>query len=328
MKKTTVLRVLAPIAGIVVLGIIVYQVGPASLWGNIQRLGWRLLPILSLSLVNYLLFTLAWRLCLQPEETPPRFGRLFRVKTIGEAVNASTPFNFAVGDPLRVYLLRGDVLWQGGTRSIVIDRTLYIAAVVTFILLGAILFFGHGIIPGRLLGPLLVSLAVLILALGGLAVLQRKGLFRFLLKVGDALRLTRRISALKREQLGEVDTLIKKTYRDHPGHLVAAFFAHFATRLVMIGETGLILHALNSPLPFGTVWALTAVVPLVNFTFNFLPGGLGVLEGVIGLIFLLLKFDPTIGVSLQLVRRIRSGCWVLLGWSLLLFSRGRPPRSG
>ncbi|MBI1909097.1 MAG: flippase-like domain-containing protein [Deltaproteobacteria bacterium] len=333
MKRWRLLRYLLPLIGLAVLAVVVWKSGPEVLWNQLINFNWRFIPVLSLSLVNYFLFATAWSLCLgpqgdspkggSPKQKNPSFWRLLKVKMIGEAVNATTPLNFAAGDPLRVYLLRGDIPWQGGTRSIVVDRSLYTLAVISFIAIGFGLFFSYWVLPVRMVFQLAGGLAVLFVAILSLFLVQRRGLFEVLLKIGDRIQATRRISPEKRKELLEVDHLIRQAYREGGWRVAAAFGCHFMTRCVMVAETALILYFLGLPLPVTALWGLTAMVPLCNFVFSFIPGSLGILEGVNGLVFYFMKLNPAIGVSLQIIRHLRSGFFVTTGWLLLSFYRAR-----
>lgn len=322
LKKLKWLRFILPLLGIGILVGVVRKAGAHNLWLQIESFGWRFIPIIVLSGLNYIFFTISWWLCLDKEEKTFAFSKLLQVKMIGEAVNATTPLSFAAGDPVRIYLLRGVLHWKGGTRSVVVDRTLYIMAVLIFILSGFFFFLSH-MLPADMTSRLNTGLIVLVGALILLFMAQRKGLFGVALKVIDFLRMAHLISPHKRQELIEIDYAIRKAYRKGGWKIALSFAVHFLTRCVMVFETTLILYFLGSPLPFTLLWGLTAMVPLVNFVFGFLPGSLGVLEGMNGIAFYFLKIDPAIGISMQLIRRVRTLVWVVLGWTLFTLIKNK-----
>ena len=319
--KWRLARFLLPALGVFLLATVIRRTGWATIRDQLMVLRWWLVPLLTVSGSNYILFSAAWWFCLKPEEKSFSFWRLLPVKLIGEAVNATTPLNFAAGDPARVYLMKEWLHWRGSTRSVVVERTLYIIAVVSFIVIGFILFLSQFVLPTGILDQLLIGLVLLLSSLLSLFLAQRKGFFRILLKIADAIRLGKKIPERRRRELLEIDSEIHEAYRTGRWRIALAFGSHFLSRCVMLLETALILWIVGSPLPFSMIWGLTALVPLTNFVFGFIPGGLGVLEGVSGLAFYLLHLDPAVGVSLQLVRRLRSGFWVIIGGSLFLMRR-------
>ncbi|MDO8461686.1 MAG: flippase-like domain-containing protein [Deltaproteobacteria bacterium] len=318
MKSWRFLRYCLPVLGIGFLAFVIWRSGPVHLLNQIHKIGWNFFAVLLLSAINYFLFTIAWFLCLNPREPRPSFKDLFKVRTIGEAVNATTPLGFAAGDPVRGFLLKDRVAWQGLTRSIVVVRSVYIWAVVAFITVGVGFFIGTHLLSLALLTQLSSSLFLLFISLALMVFVQRRGLFSILLKGVAFVGMGEKISAIKREELAVVDEAIRQAYQTNRLRLVVAFLCHFATRCLMVVETAWILHFLGASLPFSALWAVTAMVPLVNFIFSFIPGSLGILEGMSGLAFSLLSLDPALGVSLQVIRRIRSGICVVIGWFLLL----------
>ncbi len=56
-----------------------------------------------------------------------------------------------------------------------------------------------------------------------------------------------------------------------------------------------------------------AVIPVTNMIGGFVPGTLGVLEGVVSSLFFALHWNPADGVVLQIARRLRALFWISLG---------------
>ncbi|MDO8644262.1 MAG: flippase-like domain-containing protein [bacterium] len=315
------LKIFLPIIGLVILAGVVHRIGFHSLAGQLSHLGWNFFPILGLSVVNYFLFTVAWWLCLDRDEKTFSFWKLFKVKTIGEAVNAVTPLNWAAGDPVRIYLMRDELHWQGGTRSVVVDRTLYIFSVLVFIGIGTTLFLSYHVLPTDIFKQLMIGLGCLSVGFSFFFLIQRRGFFASLLKVARLLRLEKKIPEKRRTQLREIDLSIRQAYRRGGWKVIAALLLQFTTRCVMVLETTMILYSFGTFPRFGLLWGLTAIVPLVNLLFSFIPGSLGILEGMNGILFHFLNLNPATGVSLQLVRRMRAACWGIVGWAFLYFHR-------
>jgi hypothetical protein len=67
------------------------------------------------------------------------------------------------------------------------------------------------------------------------------------------------------------------------------------------------------------IWSIEAVVQLLRQATGFIPGSLGVTEGTMMLMYGSLTGDPSAGVAVALVRRLREVVWIMGG---LIFGLG------
>lgn len=318
--------------GLLFLLFLVRKLGAGELLACFRALGWKItLPIL-LFIPNELFRSLSWSRVLASFGAKVKFGTLCQVRLIGEAVSSMTPFNFAGGDPFKAWVISKSHVSKGiAVATIVIERSLQIMATFAVIVTGTA--------AGLILLPLtrdtrlilLGALLVLVFLVGLLVVQQRRGLmFRTLTRFLDFFGLKRFMAGLL-EKLERQDHSIRTFYvRDHRLFLTCLAF-HLVSRFFAVLEILLIGRLLGVPMTMGHALFFASIIPMTNMLMSFIPGSLGALEGVMGAVFHSMNWNPAVGVSLQLVRRVRQVFWTALGFILMRFSfpeaKGRQPAS-
>src|SRR5262249_35638118 len=91
--------------GVLLLGWLVYRIGPATLWAQIALLSWGFLPVLAIHALSVTFHTLGWRMLLPPEHRGLPFPTLCGMLLAGEAVTTLPPAAVAGGAFARASLL-------------------------------------------------------------------------------------------------------------------------------------------------------------------------------------------------------------------------------
>lgn len=308
------LRYLFLIIGAVLLIVLVRKIGIETITQNMAALGWRFLPILCISLGWYLLNTFGWLQFLHRLSDGIGFWELFRIKVTGEAVNTLTPVNFIGGDPMRIYLLRKNFPVSEGAASVVVDRTLATTATIFVIVLGIIVGF---VTFDRLTDNMKygVPIAALV-SIGFIAFIlihQRRGFFSLILNLCRSLGIKDDFSEKTVRRFTELDAHIIDFYEaNHRGFLIA-LACHVGGRLLGVVEVYAIGHAVSDDFTLFAALMLTALAPMVNAVFAFIPGALGVMEGAFSGVLYLLHLNPAVGITIQIAKRLRAALWILLG---------------
>ena len=114
-----------------------------------------------------------------------------------------------------------------------------------------------------------------------------------------------------------IDENISRFYRESKGRFCLVMLFHAAGWMLGACETYVILRALGATIEFDVAFLITSLTLLINSLFFFMPSNIGVLEG--GQVFLLmtLGLDPTMGLSLGIIKRMRKIFWIGLGWLFL-----------
>ena len=327
MKKMTLktIRLAFFLFGIFLLWGIIEKIGWINIGKKLDQLDFWFVPILLTGFFWYLCYTVAWKLIIRKQENNIPFWTLFRAKLAGEAVNTMQPANFLGGDPMRVYLLRRYANVTSLTASVVVDRTVNSLAMVAVIFVGATLAFLT--LPGL---PREVSIGVPIFLgvasamLAWFFVHQKRGLFVALFNFGKRLPIIKHKIDPLLPKLQELDEKVLKLYDKDSSSFWESFAFHTAGRFLGIVEVYLIGQVLSPDFTLLVALFLATLAPVVNACFTFIPGALGILEGAYSGALYLLGLDPAIGLTIQIVKRIRSMLWIGLG--ILFISLFRNPQ--
>ncbi|MBI2975136.1 MAG: flippase-like domain-containing protein, partial [Deltaproteobacteria bacterium] len=239
------------------------------------------------------------------------------------SLNTLTPLNFVAGDPARAYFLKHRYPFTEAAASVVVDRTLHSISTLAIILIGtAAAFVELKFLPKNIKYGLPIVLAIAVVFVGFIFIHQRKGLFTFLAGITKRLRIKKTFSTSTLEKFEEVDGHIQDFYEKNKRGFWAALLSHLFGRALGIFEIFIVGHAVSDAFGLKTALLLCAAAPVINFMFTFIPGSLGIMESAYSGILYFLHFSPSIGLTIQIIRRVRAGLWTILGF-ILLGTHGR-----
>lgn len=302
------------IVGAIILVYLIHRIGVGAIISNIKALSWRIIPIFAVGFVWYLLYTAAWRQFLKRLSKGIKFWDLFRIKIAGEAVNTLTPANFLGGDPMRIHLLKKNFPTTEGAASVVVDRTLHSMATLTVIIFGiSVAFLTFERLPSNIKFGVPIAMLVAITFMAFILIHQHKGLFSLFMNICKRLRIKKTFSERIIARFEELDSHIIDFYKENKRGFWIALSCHTAGRLLGILEIYLIGRCVSDDFTAFAALVLCAMTPVVNAVFTFVPGALGIMEGAYSGVLYLLHLDPAIGITIQITKRLRAGCWILLG---------------
>ena len=315
MKKLTQrLRYFFLLVGAVLLVLLVRKIGVDTILENIRALGWKFIPILAITGVSYVFYTIAWMQFLSRLSNGIGFFELFRIKISGEAVNTLTPANFIGGDPMRIYLLKKNFPVSEGAASVVVDRTLQSIAVLFTILLGIIVaFLKFDELSANITYGVPIALVISFAFMGFLLVHQRRGLFSLILNVCRKIGIKKEFSEKTVKKLMELDGHIIDFYNENHRGFLIALACHIVGRLLGVVEIYAIGRVVSDEFTLFAALMQAAVSPMVMAVFAFIPGAFGVMEGAFSGVLYLLHLDPSIGITIQIAKRLRAAFWIALG---------------
>jgi len=242
------------------------------------------------------------------------FFQLFKVKTVGEAINMINPLGWGGGDPVRIYLLKKWVPVAESTASVVVDRTITSMSIAVFMVLGIFLAFARFSVPL----PYKIGFALSLLFILTMTIYwyrkQHEGIFQFLIEILTKLKIRRHWSEKTLLKVKEIDALIMAFYTHNRMGFALAFLYNFILRLLGVVEIYLAAYFLGANLDWVASYLLASLTIIVNMIFVVIPGSVGVLEGAYAGVFHLIGRDPAVGTSIQIFRRIRMTLWTALGF--------------
>lgn len=305
------------LAGVGVIGWILWTVGLATVATNLSVIGTRLLAFIGLYLFAQLAFMVGWWVLMDPDAQAYGFLRLFGVYLAGDTVNYLVPSGNLGGEPVKAYLLRDTLGFGQALTSIVIHK--HAELVAEWILLVG----GLTVCLMYLELPSLVTLAYTAIV-GGLGVSLL--IMTWALRTGSISPILRRIAAWRplasylQTHQPAADTLATRIreFYDKQGRWFLV-----ATGWCLIGwfggllETYLVLRILSPEEGWSTAVAVETMVLAFNIVFGFIPARLGSAEGVRVAVFLLVGLPAAQGVAYGAVRRARELAWILPGFVIL-----------
>ena len=315
MKKFMVhIRYIFLIIGALLLLALIKKIGISTIVMNVREIGWLFLPILCISTLWYILYAVAWRQFLYRLGSGIRFWDLFKIKITGEAANTLTPANFVGGDPLRIYLLRKHFSVTEGAASVVVDRTLHSIATLMVIIIGVIVsFLNFDSFPSNIKFGVPIAILVSVGFMAFIFIHQRRGIFGLFMNAYRKIGIKKNFSEKTVKKFMNLDTHIVDFYRESNKGFIIALLCHVAGRLSGVLEIYAVGHVIDSNFSLFAALILTALAPIVNAVFAFIPGALGIMEGTYSGVLYIMGMNPALGITIQIAKRIRSSFWIALG---------------
>jgi Lysylphosphatidylglycerol synthase TM region len=285
--------------------------------------------LILLSGVRNVLRAVAWSYCVQTRGRRPAWLELFGPRLVAEALNDSVPAGPLLGETAKVVGISRLIAGRAAAASVVIEDLTYALAALLFMLSGVVLALLKLATPYTfrwvagglvicLLGSTLLACWIIgrriVLVSGTLDYLKRAGLRWDLLE--------RHYNSLRQMEQDIHDFFLARR-----SLFLFVLAVEFASNLTGIGEAYLILKITASHASLFAAYLVESANRAVQLGFAFVPFGLGVQEGVAAATLEALGYAASEGVSLAILRKIRTFFWDALGLLLAAgYSIGRSPR--
>ncbi|MCP4251818.1 MAG: flippase-like domain-containing protein [Candidatus Scalindua sp.] len=312
------LKIIFLIVGCAIFLVLIYKVGPSTIYHQLIVLKWRvLLLLLPFSLV-FILNTLGWKYAFTNSKVS--FKDLFLIRIAGESLNGILPSANFAGEPMKAYFLKEhNVPMVEGMTSVVISKAILIISQIVFVMIGvAFLLFKLNISGSRLIS----SIAIILLGIPIIIFIvfaQRQGLFAFLLKLLRLFRIKIRYIEQREKNLLELDKNIYQFYKYNKKNAFYSFACCFLGYIAGLIEAFLILYFLNIPIDAASVYIIESLTTVAKGVTSFIPGSVGGQEGGIVAIFVSLKLSTSVALMFGILRRFRILVWT--GAGLFVLSR-------
>jgi uncharacterized protein (TIRG00374 family) len=242
--------------------------------------------------------------------------RLWRVRLVGEAVNATTPLAAMGGEPVKVVVLkkRYGIGYRESVASLVLARTTTVIALVIFLTIGFALMLDQPLLSTTYKTSAGLGLALLALGIGLFFLVQRLKVSsltgRWILRARLSARIERILG-----HVGDMEERLIRFYSRHRGRFAAALGLTLASWLLGTVELYVTLWLLGNPVSFTDAWIIEAVAQLVRAATFVIPASIGAQEGAFVLIAGAITGEPSLGLAVALVRRAREIVWILAGFA-------------
>jgi uncharacterized protein (TIRG00374 family) len=325
-----VLRYILLALGLVVLGLLVWNIGPGNIYEASSRLGpTALLAVLIPSVLMYSVEAYGWKVVLGQAAQRVPFWRLLTIRTAGEVVNMTTPTAYLGGEPLKAYLLKqSGVSMADGAASVVIAKTTMTIAEVFYILMGIALGFwilGAGSSAGQTITAALLSVGLLVCSIGGFVMIQQRGLFASVLSLVKKLGLRIKALEAQEEHLYSIDQTIRDFYSHHQKAFYASMGLYFLGWMAESLEVFGIIYLLGGSVSALSALSIGALAVFIKGGSFFIPGSLGAQDAGNLLLLQTFGYSDVTGITFALLRRFREVVWIGIGLVCLALIGKRGP---
>lgn len=307
-KKTVLIGIQAVtfLAGLVLLGVLIYKIGYAKILESLAVVGWGFLVVLALNVSRHLSRAASLYLAIEPEHRSTGYWSVVAARFAGEAVNF---FSFAgpfLGDATKAVLLKKNMPLANGASAVIIDNILYYLSVILVILIGvATLIVGFGTGGAGVANALAIIAIFSVLGFVGLILAIKYRLTPLSWLVQALEKKDRAPAFLLRKQGGilEVENNVFRFYHDRRSDFYKVFGISLAVHALSVAEVYLALRFLGETVSVSIAYITESLTKVINVAFSFVPGTIGVYEGGNGVILEMLGYTVAGGVALALVRR-------------------------
>jgi hypothetical protein len=309
------------IAGVVILGFLVYRIGAGAIVDTLRQLtGWQFalicVPYAFISVVD----TLAWRYAFARTTAP--YWRLYGARLAGEALNLLTAFGSVGGEAVKAWLIRRDVTYEESVPAVVIAKTTIVMAQALFLVMGIVVAWIAMPVDSELLQGMLWLLVVEVIAVGGFVATQVTGLVA---RMGGLLARFGVVAAPG--YAGTLDRALRDYYRRDWRRLSLSVLFHTLGWLLGALEAFVMLWALVVPAGPLTALVIEALGSGVRFATFLVPASLGAFEGANAAAFGALGYGAATGIAFSLVRRARQVVWIVIGLLVMAAMRWSDARA-
>ena len=306
-------------AGLAALVLIVRQIGAATIAGMLHRTGRAFWLVILIYAAHTALRGLAlWQTL--PARTIP-LSSVIAIRFGAEGLEMLTLTGPFLAEPAKAWLLhRRGLAGPEAFGAVAAEYLLYNLTAAWMAAAALSLLLARGALPRMLSVPAEgMLIAVAALTIGCLvAGVTGKGL------LAPAVRAVARIVAPSHAEgaaarVQSAESVLVSVLHDDAGRLGAVLVVELAGHALLVLEIGVLLGALGLDAGPATAFIIEGGVKCIGAMFFFVPGQIGVSEGVYALLLPVVALPAAAGVTIALVRRLRA--LAVGGVGFLLFAR-------
>ena len=312
------------ILGIALFSALVLKLGPAKIGAEIEHVGWTFGLALAVNFVSQCTSARGLSWCLHETGIDIPFFRLWTSRVCGEAVNTLTPIGFLGGDPARIMILKASCGGINSSAGVILDRGIQILSTAILIILAAVATSIKMALPRTMEWAVAVAVLAAVLVVLFLFRIWEIGPVQMIRKICTPILPESIQQKIDWPKLQETDERIRQFSQHDRRHFWFALGWQLLTRALGILEIWIIGSRLTPRFDALGSLILSGLTPAIGLTFAIFPGAVGVLEGGYGVVFYFMGIEPALGISLQIIRRVRGLVWSVVGLGLLARYKVKP----
>lgn len=302
--------------------LLIEKTGPATVAARVYDVGAGFLILILISGIRHLFRTAAWYNAIEREERQISFRILFGIRIAGEAISDLTFLGPLLGETVKGVTLSKHVAAEHCASSLAVENLAYGFSVGLLIVGGVVLFVSEYTLPTALHVGSLAALAILLLAGSAIGLVVKKR-YRVVSKILDRLR---RLNLCwldcvqdKREKVILFEENVYGFWEAYKASAAIILLLEICAVFGGVIEAWIILALTVHRTSLFAAFIVEAVNRVVNMFFAFVPMRIGVDEGGAVLVLETVGYSAVEGVSLAVIRKIRTLFWVGVG--LIMISR-------
>lgn len=317
-------------AGGVLLAVVARQVNIQEVMARSLQIGWGMGVVLSLYFLAFLADTFAWQMtipCIPLNKL--WLYRVWKVQLVGEALNNVIPAAGLGGEPVKAMLLkrRYAISYGEGITSLILVQAIILTSLLLFISVGFVLALYSDKISSRSNAIAVAGMLVIGLGVAAVVLLPHANLASRVGRLAARVGLGERIEVALRH-VGDIEKRLVDFYTSRRRRFLGALVMAVIPWIIGVLEIYYTSLFLGHPLSFAEAWIIESSVQMVRAAVPFIPGGLGVQEGVFVALLTAITGSPVLGGAIAMVRRFREIVWLAGGGvaGLTFFFARRAPR--
>ncbi len=326
----TLLKFICLAAGGALLAVVAGQVNIREVMTRSLQIGWGMAVILGLYFMAFLADTFSWQMtipCIPLNKL--WLYRVWKVQLVGEALNNVIPAAGLGGEPVKAMLLkrRYAIGYSEGITSLILIQAIILTSLLLFISVGFVLALYSDKISNRSEAIAVAGLLVIGLGVAAVVLLPHARLSSRIGRLAARTGLGERLEVALRH-IGDIEKRLVDFYKSRRRRFLGALAMAVAPWILGVLEIYYASLFLGHPLSFAEAWIIESSVQMMRAAVPFIPGGLGVQEGVFVALLTAITGSPVLGGAIAMVRRFREIVWLAGGGvaGLTFFFANRAPR--
>jgi hypothetical protein len=285
---------------------LIIRAGPALVVDMLTRVGWSFAAVVALNVAHLILRSVAlWRCVLA---RPVRFVDVLRIRFSSEAVEVLTSTGPFLAEPAKGWwLTRGGLPAADAFAAVATEYLLYTTVAACLALVAFWMLLVRGVVP-VLLQPVIFGLSGLAAAVVVgvvFAAISGTGLIAPAVRASGAI-VGRSRSRFAADRVTPVEQILVAFLHRHTGRLAEVLALDAASHALLLSEVWIVLAALGLPFLLVDPLMIEGAVKPIGMVFFFIPGQLGASEAVYVALLRAAGLPAAAGLTLVLVRRMRS----------------------
>jgi hypothetical protein len=303
------------VVGLSVVAWLIWRSGPAVVWNLLIGLRWRFAVVTGLYIVYLATRALAlWRIV----APSLRYGDVFRIRLTGDTIENLTFTGPFFAEPTKGWLLsRSGLPTDRAFAAVATEYLLYDVVTACLSVFAMSTLIALGVLPPvvRPIAFTLLGISVAFLTAFVYAAVSGIGVVAPLIKLSA--RIIGRRAAIAAEKISRVERVLVHFLRCRHRALAEVVGLHSISQVLMMLEIYVVLTAIGSAPPLWYLPVIEGAVKYIGLAFAFVPGQVGAAEGSYAFLTGVLGLSATAGLTLALVRRIRSVAVAAIGVAVL-----------